>query len=254
MSADSTGAPAATRRRSWLRRLSRRTIAITGVAAVTLVAGTGIAVASIPDGSGVFHACSSKFTGRLRLVDPSKGQHCRRTEHAVSWSMTGPRGPMGPAGAKGDTGATGTKGDKGDPGTKGDTGAQGPAGPPGPPGLVFTTSTSQNSPALSTAGTYFVAVRVPLHNPSEFDPLGGACDIGPLTNPDFTGFTATFLLTPDHSTSPNSPVGLVFSGMVTVSQGQPSLTVQCIDDNAVHGRQVPLAADPTWWVAKITTG
>jgi len=56
--------------------MRRRTLAVSGVAVVTLAAGTGIAVASIPSGSGVFHACSSKHTGRLRLIDPSQGQHC----------------------------------------------------------------------------------------------------------------------------------------------------------------------------------
>src|SRR5689334_24002322 len=136
MSSDSTGAPAAARRTSGrARRMRRRTLAVCGVAVVTLAAGTGIAVASIPSGSGVFHACYSKHTGRLRLIDPSQGQHCRRTENAVSWSMTGPRGPQGPAGRTGATGATGAKGDKGD---TGDT------GPAGPPGLVFSTSVSQN--------------------------------------------------------------------------------------------------------------
>ena len=228
--------------------MRRRTLAVSGVAVVTLAAGTGIAVASIPSGSGVFHACYGKHTGRLRLIDPSQSQHCRRTENAVSWSMTGPRGPQGPAGPvgrTGDTGATGATGAKGD---KGDT------GPAGPPGLVFSTSVSQNSPALNT-GTYFVTVSVAVHNPDELNPLGGACDVGTqLVNPDVTGFTSTFLLTPDHSQSPDSSVTLMLSGMVTVSQGQPSLTVQCINDEPHHGLPVPLRATPTWWVAKITTG
>ena len=251
MSSDSTGAPVAARRTSWWRRMSRRTLMASGIAAVTLAAGTGIAVASIPSGSGVFHACYSKHTGRLRLIDPSKGQHCRRTENATSWSMTGPRGPIGPMGRTGATGATGATGTKGD---TGDTGSQGPAGPPGPPGLVFSTSVSQNSPALST-GTYFVTVSVALRNPDELNPLGGACDIGTqLVNPDVTGFTSTFLLTPDHSRSPDDSVTLMLSGMITVSQGQPSLTVQCINDEPHHGLPVPLRATPTWWVAKITTG
>jgi hypothetical protein len=97
-------------------------------------------------------------------------------------------------------------------------------------------------------------VSLALRNPSSNDPLGGFCDIGPLTNPDFTGFTSTFLLTPDHSASPNSSVTLMLSGMVTVSQGQHSLTVQCIDDTPIHPFPVTLRATPTWWVAKITTG
>ena len=118
----------------------------------------------------------------------------------------------------------------------------------------LSTSTSQNSPALSAAGTYFVVVSVALRNPSESDPLGGSCDIGPLTNPDITGFTSTFQLTPDHSASPGSSVTLMFSGMVTVSQAPVSLTVQCIDDTAIHPQPVILRAAPTWWVAKITTG
>ncbi len=42
--------------------------------------------------------------------------------------------------------------------------------------------------------------------------------------------------------------------MVTVSQAPVSLTVQCIDDTAIHPQPVTLRAAPTWWVAKITTG
>jgi hypothetical protein len=42
--------------------------------------------------------------------------------------------------------------------------------------------------------------------------------------------------------------------MVTFSQGQHSLTVQCIDDIPIHPFPVTLRATPAWSVAKITTG
>lgn len=57
-----------------------------------------------------------------------------------------------------------------------------------------------------------------------------------------------------HRRRPSSSVTLMFSGMVTVSQAPVSLTVQCIDDTAIHAQPVTLRAAPTWWVAKITTG
>ena len=59
-------------------------------AAVAVVLGAGgVALASIPDAGGVFHGCYSKTTGGLRLIDPSKGQKCSRSEGAVSWSQAG---------------------------------------------------------------------------------------------------------------------------------------------------------------------
>jgi hypothetical protein len=281
MSSDSTGAPAPQRRASWWRRLSRRSIAVTGVAVITLAAGTGIAMASIPSGSGVFHACYSKATGRLRLIDPSAGQHCRRSEHAVSWSMTGPRGPQGPggpagttgpagpqgatgaagpagatgapgpqgpAGPAGTTGATGPQGPKGDTGNTGPQGPAGPAGPTGPqgpPGLVFSTSTSQGSPEVSDAGTYFVVVEATFPASSQAL-VEGSCAIAEPSSSHVTGFDVSFMQTSASSTTDS------FSGMITVSQGPAQFSIHCVQDTA-SGNAVTLAGNPVWWVAKVAT-
>ena len=77
---------------------------------------------------------------------------------------------------------------------------------------------------------------------------------GPPDGASIPSGNGIFQLTPDHSTSPSSSVTLMFSGMVTVSQAPVSLTVQCIDDTAIHPQPLTLRAAPTWWVAKITTG
>jgi type VI secretion system Hcp family effector len=98
---------------------------------------TALAVASVPDPSGVVHACytvaitgttTEPATGaNLRIIDPSLGQTCATTstfgagpgnERTLDWNTQGPAGPQGAAGP---TGPSGT------PGTAGQTG---PSGPP----------------------------------------------------------------------------------------------------------------------------
>jgi hypothetical protein len=81
---------------------------IVSLMALVLAMG-GFAVAAIPDGSGVFHACYKKKKGTLRLV--SSSSKCKKSERSVSWNQKGANGANGAAGAKGD------KGDKGDAGT-----------------------------------------------------------------------------------------------------------------------------------------
>ncbi len=86
-------------RKSPITRRSQLAIgAVIGLCATATMAG-GIAYAAIPDaGTGQFHGCVNKSSGQLRVVDPSKGQHCTSaTETAVTWNATGPRGPAGPA-------------------------------------------------------------------------------------------------------------------------------------------------------------
>ena len=58
------------------------------MAAFFAAAATGVAVAAIPDSSGVFHACADNKSGNVRLVDPAKGQVCKTSETAVSWGGT----------------------------------------------------------------------------------------------------------------------------------------------------------------------
>ena len=117
----------ATVRRFVPRRLGAGAI---GGSMLVLLAG-GVAVASIPDGSGVFHGCYNKKSGQLRIID-SPSASCRHNEIAISWSQTGPPGIQG---LKGDPGAQGIPGLKGDPGAQGIQGLKGDPGIPGLPGL-----------------------------------------------------------------------------------------------------------------------
>jgi hypothetical protein len=209
----------------WWRRLGRRSLLAGGAAAVMVAAGAGIGLASIPSSTGVFHGCYVKTTGALRLIDPSAHQRCKRGQLAVSWNQAGQRGPKG---------ARGAKGAKGDP------------GPAGPPGLTFTTRTGQDSPDLSTAGTYFIVVKAVLENDSQ-NPLTGTCGIGDPSSPNVAAFSQPFVI-PRGATAIES-----FSGMIIVTQG-PGLPAQaqinCTVDDAA-GTVVTQPGDPVWWVAKL---
>jgi hypothetical protein len=71
--------------------------------AVMAVAG-GVAYATIPDSSGVIHACYGPL-GVLRVIDTDAGQHCTANEKPLSWSQAGPQGPQGPPGPQGPAGS-----------------------------------------------------------------------------------------------------------------------------------------------------
>jgi hypothetical protein len=98
---------------SWLQQRGGR-LGLIAIALVGLTIG-GVAYATIPDGGGVIRACYSVSTGpgALRVIDTGKGQHCKSTEHALSWSQKGPSGPTGlsgPSGPGGPSGPAGTAG------------------------------------------------------------------------------------------------------------------------------------------------
>src|SRR5690242_16275523 len=103
----------------------------------------GVAYATIPDGSGVIHACYARSGGALHVIDTASDS-CKSTETPLDWNtqgVPGPQGPQGPKGDKGDkgdTGDTGPQGLQGPKGDKGDTGDTGPQGPPGPAGPAGT--------------------------------------------------------------------------------------------------------------------
>jgi hypothetical protein len=78
----------------------RRIGTIAGVAAALLLVG-GIAVASIPDASGVIHGCRKNSDGQLRVIDSDLGQTCATGWTPLNWSQTGPQGPAGAAGVSG---------------------------------------------------------------------------------------------------------------------------------------------------------
>jgi hypothetical protein len=99
--------------------LHRPTPAMAAASVALFVAVGGVAVASIPDGSAVVHACYQKNGGGLRVIDTAKrgfGGKCRSSEKVLSWNQQGPKGLQGAAGTAGT------------PGTPGTPGAPGPAG------------------------------------------------------------------------------------------------------------------------------
>ena len=77
------------------RREMRVRYALIILAAVGLV-GVGVALGSIPDGSGVIHGCY-KPGGQLRVIDTADGQDCKSGESGLNWNQTGTTGPPGPA-------------------------------------------------------------------------------------------------------------------------------------------------------------
>ena len=79
--------------------------------AIAAVALAGAAVAAIPDGDGVIHACRKVDGGALRVV--ARASACRSGERALAWNHRGAAGPPGPAGPKGATGAQGPQGPAG---------------------------------------------------------------------------------------------------------------------------------------------
>lgn len=88
--------------------MSTRSIGAVAAAAFALglaVATLGVASA-IPDGNGVFHACVSKSSGTVRIVETA----CKSSETAASWNATGPQGATGAQGPAGPQGVAGERG------------------------------------------------------------------------------------------------------------------------------------------------
>lgn len=110
----------------FLKTFRRKTLALLIGAGAVLAFGVGIAVASIPDASGVIHACYKTSQGQTRIVESAAD--CNPAETPIQWSQTGPQGPAGPVGPQG---PIGPQGPAGPVGPQGPTGPQGPAGTPG---------------------------------------------------------------------------------------------------------------------------
>ena len=77
------------------------------VAVIAVIGFPMIASAVSPSGN-TFHACASKKTGALRVIDKSKKQHCGPNETPLSWSQTGPQGAPGTNGTNGTNGSNGS--------------------------------------------------------------------------------------------------------------------------------------------------
>ena len=99
-----------------MTNVPRSALAAAGVA--LLLGGGGVAaLAAIPGANGVIHACYSRSTGVLRVINPdghsSRTRHCAGNEASLAFNQKGPKGARGPQGPQGDTGPSGTQGDPG---------------------------------------------------------------------------------------------------------------------------------------------
>jgi hypothetical protein len=158
-----------------------RRIAITGAAALALVAGgtaAGAAVAASPiGGDGVIHGCwtNAALNGSHVIVLQDAGTNCPKGTTAISWNQQGPVGPAGPTGSPGPAGPAGATGQKGD---QGPTGPQGPAGPSG---TVAGIDALVGTPCDSGTGTLKVSYGQQDSNGNE--PVSINCA---LSNPSWT--------------------------------------------------------------------
>jgi hypothetical protein len=146
-----------------------------------LVAGIGVAWASIPATNGSITGCINPTTGALRVVDAAAGQTCSSFERSVTWNQ------------EGQPGATGATGPIGPQGPAGPVGPQGPAGPVAPdPVLVSTVfprasgAPSGNLAAGEIPGCQFTA---------GVGTICGRLDVGSLSLPPGTWEVTAQLLT-----------------------------------------------------------
>jgi len=91
-------------------------IAVIGVLAIGIPSALA-ATSSIPDPSGVIHACYKTAVAAhgspLKVIDSNAGGSCAAGYSPLTWDQVGPTGPTGPAGATGATGGTGPAGPSG---------------------------------------------------------------------------------------------------------------------------------------------
>jgi hypothetical protein len=208
----------------------RRSVVLAVVAAALAAVG-GVAYASIPDSSGVIHACYLRSGGSLRVVDASV-TGCKSTETALNWNQQGPPGPAGPAGPAGPTGATGA------------TGATGPAGPAGPAGTsgaahgYFGTDSNSLGPGQTQdivtvsnlpTGTYLVWADIEVDGINDTATVFcGLYSGSQLLNPSTGGAWITTVQTSGVSGSQGS-AGI--SGATTLASGT-QLRLHCANDDS----------------------
>ena len=92
-----------------LARIGRRGKAALLVVLGFAIGGAALALADVPDSTGVIHACYQvapgsttkplEQTGNVYVIDPSQGQACNSGDHPLDWNQTGPMGSPGPKGA-----------------------------------------------------------------------------------------------------------------------------------------------------------
>jgi hypothetical protein len=78
--------------------MKRQPMIVGAVAIGALLAGGGIAYATIPDSGGAIHACYARSGGALRVVDAAK---CKTNENSLAWNQAGVPGAEGTDGVSG---------------------------------------------------------------------------------------------------------------------------------------------------------
>ena len=88
--------------------MTRRLLCL-AVMTAAAAGAVSVATATIPDASGVIHACYSVLpqTGQLRVIDTAKAGSCGRNEKPLSWNHQGSTGGTGATGPTGPTGPSG---------------------------------------------------------------------------------------------------------------------------------------------------
>ncbi len=86
--------------------MTARLLCAAVVTAAVAAAAASIAMATIPDDSGVIHGCYSTLplSGQLRVVDTATAKSCRANEKPLDWNQQGRRGVTGPTGPAGPSG------------------------------------------------------------------------------------------------------------------------------------------------------
>jgi uncharacterized repeat protein (TIGR02543 family) len=196
------------------------------LAALVLLAGSGVAVAAIPGGDGAIQGCYDVKSGDLRVIDPSAGQECSKKERPIGWNAQGPTGPQGLPGQDG------AKGDPGEPGP-GLASLEDLEGLPcrvGEPdegtmevGYSSSSGTAREVSLTCTSST--------LHTLTVTQPTGGRVTGGPID----CGDTCSVAFAPGNevelTATPAS--GFVFDGWTGDCSGKGTCTVTMDGDHAV---------------------
>jgi hypothetical protein len=195
-------------------------------AAVAIGVGASVAYAAVPDSSGVIHACywvdtarSPSQQGRVRIVDPAKGQKCKVSEAALTWNHAGPQGLKGPSGPPGSNGTNSPL-------------VFGPYSNPSDAdsGICADNNTDSN-PGWATDSLHYTYVVSP-HSDGSFD----------VTKT----FTGTFVTTGSHS--PNDCGITIPSGITGTMYGDEVFTIPA------QGVGRSAAFDPTATCTSLCTG
>jgi hypothetical protein len=69
-----------------------RKIILIVAAVIIAIAVGGVAAASVPDSSGIIHACRKTSNGALSVIDTARGQTCAGGDTALNWRQAGASG------------------------------------------------------------------------------------------------------------------------------------------------------------------